>query len=99
MSHFQKIYDIVRMIPRGKVSTYGRVAQKLKIHPRVVGMALNKNPTPIVIPCHRVVGFNGHLRGYAGGIEKKRQLLLKEGVKFRNRMYVDLNSSLWLPKS
>lgn len=99
MSVFEKVYEVLLRIPKGKVTTYGRIAEMIGTTPRVVGFALNKNPHPIVVPCHRVVGSNGNLVGYAGGINKKRELLEKERVKFKDRMHVDLNSSLWLLKS
>lgn len=70
--------------------TYGEIAKKVGTSPRVVGFALHKNPTPITIPCHRVVGKNGYLRGYAAGLKKKKELLKKEGVKFIKGWQVEL---------
>ena len=95
MNVFEKVYKVLRRIPKGKVATYGAIAKKLGITPRVVGFALHKNPTPITVPCHRIVGQDGHLVGYAGGIEKKRKLLLKEGITFKDKMHVDLTKCLW----
>lgn len=92
---FGDIYKVVRKVPRGRVITYGRVAKIVGVHPRVVGIAMNRNPHPIVMPCHRVVGHDGNLVGYARGIDKKRELLKKEGVKFKDRVHVDLSKSLW----
>ena len=71
------VYEVVRRIPRGCVATYGQVAA-LAGRPRAarfVGFALHANPEPGVIPCHRVVGADGSLTGYAGGLECKRTLL------------------------
>lgn len=71
-------------IPRGRVSTYGRIAAHLG-HPgaaRAVGRALAQNPFPIVIPCHRAVRTDGDLGGYQGGVAMKRALLEQEGVVF-----------------
>lgn len=71
-------------IPRGWVSTYGRIAHHLA-RPgaaRAVGRALATNPFPLVIPCHRAVRSNGELGGYRGGPEMKRALLELEGVEF-----------------
>ena len=70
-------------IPRGWVSTYGRVARHLGIEggARAVGGALARNPFPIVIPCHRAIRSNGQLGGYQGGPEMKRALLELEGIK------------------
>ncbi len=74
-------------IPYGTVTTYGEIAQKLaakwgvkKMSAQAVGGAVGHNPISIIIPCHRVVGANGSLTGYAGGLEKKKQLLALEGV-------------------
>ena len=69
-------------IPRGWVSTYGRIGRHLGVErgARAVGSALARNPFPIVIPCHRAVRSNGELGGYQGGVEMKRALLEMEGV-------------------
>ncbi len=71
-------------IPRGWVSTYGRIAARLGVPggARAVGNALAKNLFPIVIPCHRAVRSGGKLGGYQGGLEMKRALLKMEGVGF-----------------
>lgn len=71
-------------IPRGRVSTYGRIAQQIGSAggARAVGRALAENPFPIVIPCHRAVRADGDLGGYQGGTEMKRALLAMEGVRF-----------------
>ncbi len=94
LSTFERIYDVVRSIPRGKVMTYGQVAL-LAGNPRwarVVGYALHKNPEPGVIPCHRVVNRNGRLApGFAfGGTDAQRMLLEGEGVTFLENGLVDL---------
>ena len=78
----RRIYEVVRTIPAGRVMSYGRVAA-LAGNPRGargVGFALHRNPEPGVIPCHRVVGSNGSLTGYAGGIRKKLALLELEHI-------------------
>lgn len=69
-------------IPFGSVSTYGSLAQRLgrPRAARAVGGALNRNPLPILIPCHRVLGGTGSLVGYAGGLDAKRYLLRLEGA-------------------
>ena len=71
-------------IPRGCVSTYGRIAAHLNCPraARAVGTALGRNPFPIVIPCHRAVRSDGALGGYRGGLPMKRALLQMEGVEF-----------------
>jgi len=94
----KKVYETIKKIPAGKVATYGQVA-KLVGKPkaaRAVGMALKNNPTPITVPCHRVVGSDGSLVGYSGtgGLATKRQLLKKEGVVFTGQK-VNLSQSHW----
>ena len=85
MNFYDKVYEAVLKIPKGKVATYGQIAA-LAGKPRaarVVGYALHKNPMPGVIPCHRVVGANGNLTGFSGGIQMKLQLLQHEGVDIK----------------
>jgi len=71
-------------IPRGWVSTYGRIARSLGIPggARAVGGALARNPFPIIIPCHRAIRANGELGGFQGGQSMKRALLELEGIEF-----------------
>lgn len=72
-----KVYKAVLKIPLGKVRTYGWVAKKIG-HPkayRAVGNALNKNPWPVIVPCHRVIASGGKLGGFSQGIDKKKKLL------------------------
>ena len=81
---FQKqVWEALRMIPPGTVMTYGQLATKLgrPLAYRAVGMTNALNPIAIVVPCHRLVGANGTLTGYAGGLERKRWLLAHEGVE------------------
>jgi len=79
---FQRlIWSCLRHIPYGVCWSYGQVAQ-LSGNPkavRAVGLANNKNPIPIIIPCHRVIGANGSLTGYGGGLDIKNHLLVHEG--------------------
>lgn len=81
-------------IPRGWVSTYGRIANHLGIRygARVVGGALARNPFPLIIPCHRAINADGSLGGYQGGIPMKRRLLEQEGVQFTNTGKVSMNN-------
>ena len=80
---FQRsVWREVSAIPYGQTTTYGELARRLgepNAH-RAVGAANGDNPLPIVVPCHRVVGSNGHLTGYAGGVDMKAFLLGLEGV-------------------
>ena len=74
-------------IPFGAVSTYQQIARRAgnEKASRAAGGALNQNPIPIVVPCHRVVGSNGALVGYAGGLDVKRRLLAIEGADVAKR--------------
>ncbi len=87
-SEFQKdVWKILCKIPYGKTMTYGEIAQKIaasrgleRMSAQAVGGAVGHNPISIIVPCHRVVGSNGSLTGYAGGLEKKIKLLTFEGA-------------------
>jgi methylated-DNA-[protein]-cysteine S-methyltransferase len=79
--HEQVLHELAR-VPYGQVDTYGHLAS-LVGRPkaaRAVGTVMNRNPIPIVLPCHRIVGSNGSLTGYAGGLDTKRKLLELEGT-------------------
>lgn len=94
MNTFEKIYEVVKSIPEGKVATYGQVAL-LAGNPRwarVVGYALHVNPEPGTIPCHRVVNREGKVApGFAfGGEGVQRQLLESEGIVFEPDGRIDL---------
>ncbi len=94
MNTFEKIYEVVKSIPEGKVATYGQVAL-LAGNPRwarVVGYALHVNPEPSIIPCHRVVNREGKVApGFAfGGEGVQRQLLESEGIVFETDGRIDL---------
>ena len=101
MSVFEKIYDVVRRIPKGRVATYGQVAL-LAGNPRwarVVGYALHNNPAPGVIPCHRVVSREGRVAEafVFGGGRAQRELLEKEGIVFEEDGRIDLNKYRYIP--
>jgi methylated-DNA-[protein]-cysteine S-methyltransferase len=78
-SEFQrKVWDQLRLIGWGETASYGQIAHRLghtNAASRAVGLANGRNPIPIVIPCHRVIGANGSLTGYAGGLDRKQLLL------------------------
>lgn len=81
----QAVWKLLLDIPQGRTTTYGALAQALREQgvsaaPQAVGGAVGHNPISILIPCHRVVGTNGSLTGYAGGVAAKRYLLELEGV-------------------
>lgn len=78
----QAVWAQMRAIPYGEVRTYGDLARALGSAPRAVGTACGRNPIPIMIPCHRVVGGGGRLTGFSGGkgVETKQALLAIEGA-------------------
>jgi len=80
----QEVLRACHRIPRGRVSTYGRIAEQCghRDAARAAGTALAANPFPIVIPCHRVIRSDGSLGGFGGGLRMKRALLAMEGVAF-----------------
>lgn len=87
-SDFQKeVWEILRSIPYGKTMTYGEIAKQIaarkgisRMSAQAVGGAVGHNKISVIVPCHRVVGANGSLTGYAGGIDKKIKLLTLEHV-------------------
>jgi O-6-methylguanine DNA methyltransferase len=83
----QKVWQAVYAIPFGEVTTYQNIARKIgkSNAVRAVGHANGSNPLPIVIPCHRVIGSNGDLCGYGGGLGLKMKLLKLEGVELKQR--------------
>ncbi len=79
----QSVWDLLKEIPYGETTTYGALALELG-NPRsvrAVGLANGRNPLPIVVPCHRVIGADGSLVGFGGGLDRKRKLLALEGVQ------------------
>lgn len=73
----QRVWSIVRAIARGEVRTYAQVARQAgsPAAARAVGQAMARNPWPVVVPCHRVLGSDGRLTGFGGGLEMKRRML------------------------
>ena len=96
-SEFRKsVWEILKQIPYGEVTTYGNIAKEMakklkkeKMSAQAIGGAVGHNPISIIIPCHRVVGADGSLTGYAGGLDKKIKLLMHENVDM---------SKLYIPK-
>ena len=80
-----RVWNALRTIPYGTTTTYGDLARRLGdiSQSRAVGAANGKNPIPIIVPCHRVIGANGDLTGFGGGLERKRWLLEHEGALMR----------------
>ena len=82
------VWELLRAIPYGQTTTYGSLAKRLAgerglshMSPQAVGGAVGHNPVSILVPCHRVLGANGSLTGYAGGLDKKKALLSLEGAR------------------
>jgi len=87
-SFSQKVYQLAKKVPSGKVTTYKQIGQALNSQAyQAVGQALKNNPSPPIIPCHRVVKNNGQIGGFCGqnkgkAVKRKVKLLKKEGIKF-----------------
>ncbi len=94
----QKVLDLVKKIPKGKITTYKEIGKALKKRGQVyraVGRALYNNKTPIIIPCHRVVASDGSLGGYSRGIKKKIALLKKEGIQIKKNKIINFKKILF----
>ena len=87
----KKIYKKLLEVPKGKVTTYGELAKSvgLKNGQRAVGKIMNKNPYPVIIPCHRVVKSDGYIGGYAYGDSIKSNMLIRGGIKIKNGKILD----------
>lgn len=83
----QRVWTRLLEIPWGETTSYGDIARRIgqPAAVRAVGAANGRNPIPIIVPCHRVVGADGSLTGYGGGLDAKRWLLDHEGVRLDNR--------------
>lgn len=85
----EQCYEILRKVPKGKVTTYKALAEKLGIKAyRHIGKIMNKNPYSFLksgdVPCHRVIGSDGSLVGFAQGLKKKAEMLKSEGIEIKN---------------
>ncbi len=87
----KKVWEMLLKIPYGKTKSYKEISEIVspnkKLAARAVGLAISKNPIPIIIPCHRVIGSNGKLIGYSGGIEKKIFLLSHENAQLKGEQH------------
>ncbi len=96
MNFNEKVYNLCKKIPKGKISTYKIIANKLNSKGyRAVGNALNKNPYAPQVPCHRIVNSKGHLHGFASGLNAKKLLLEKEGIKIKDYRVLDFEKVLY----
>jgi methylated-DNA-[protein]-cysteine S-methyltransferase len=93
----QKIYKKLLEVPKGQITTYGELAKAvgLKNGQRIVGKIMNKNPYPVIIPCHRVVMSTGKIGGYAYGEHVKIKLLNDEGIQIKNGQITDLKNRIY----
>jgi len=93
----QKIYKKLLEVPKGQVTTYGELAKAvgLKNGQRIIGKIMNKNPYPVIIPCHRVVMSTGKIGGYAYGEHVKIKLLNDEGIQIKNGKILDLKNRVY----
>jgi methylated-DNA-[protein]-cysteine S-methyltransferase len=91
----ERCYDLLRKVPKGKVTTYKALAKALKSKAyRAVGNAMNKNPYAPKVPCHRVINSNGEVGGFANGTKKKIEMLKKEGIEIKNNK-IDLKKYMY----
>ena len=81
----QRVWRELLTIPCGRTESYGSLAARLGSSARAVGSAVGRNPISVIIPCHRVIGADGNLTAYAGGLENKRKLLALEGYPVDER--------------
>jgi methylated-DNA-[protein]-cysteine S-methyltransferase len=93
----QKIYKKLLDVPKGQITTYGELAKAvgLKNGQRIIGKIMNKNPYPVIIPCHRVVMSTGKIGGYAYGEQIKINLLNDEGIQIKNGKIIDLKNRIY----
>lgn len=86
----EQCYALLLKIPKGRVSTYKAIATALNCRAyQAVGNAMNQNPNPINVPCHRVVNSDGRLGGYAFGVARKIKLLTQEGIVIQDGKVID----------
>ena len=93
----QKVYKKLLEVPKGQITTYGELAKAvgLKNGQRIIGKIMNKNPYPVIIPCHRVVMSTGKIGGYAYGEQIKINLLNDEGIQIKNGKIIDLKNRIY----
>ncbi len=88
-----EVYRKLLQVPKGKVTTYSELAKAvgLKNGQRTIGRIMNKNPFPVIVPCHRVILSNGKIGGYAWGEKIKTNMLSKEGIEIKKGKILDSN--------
>jgi methylated-DNA-[protein]-cysteine S-methyltransferase len=93
----QKVYKKLLEVPKGHITTYGELAKAvgLKNGQRAIGKIMNKNPYPVIIPCHRVVMSTGKIGGYAYGENVKTKMLSDEGIEIQNGKILELENKIY----
>jgi len=93
----EKVYKKLLQVPTGKITTYGELAKAVGLQngQRAIGKIMNKNPYPVIIPCHRVVSSDGSVGGYAFGQDVKTNMLTKEGIKIYNGKILDFGKIIY----
>ena len=92
----EKVYKKLLEVPKGKITTYGELAKAvgLKNGQRTIGKIMNKNPYPVIVPCHRVIKSDGKIGGYAWGEKVKAKMLSNEGIKIKKGKILDVETSI-----
>lgn len=93
----RKVYQKLLKVPKGKVTTYGDLAKAIGLEngQRVIGQIMNKNPFPVIIPCHRVVKSDGKVGGYYYGEKVKTKMLSDEGISVKNGKIQDWDKTIF----
>ncbi len=92
-----RVYQKLLKVPKGKVTTYGELAKAVGLEngQRVIGQIMNKNPFPVIIPCHRVVKSDGKIGGYYYGEKVKTKMLSDEGISVKNGKIQDWKETIF----
>ena len=93
----EKVYKKLLEVPKGKVTTYRDLAKAigLKNGQRIIGKIMNKNPYPVIIPCHRVIKSDGKIGGYAWGEKVKAKMLSNEGIKIKKDKILEVEKAIY----
>jgi methylated-DNA-[protein]-cysteine S-methyltransferase len=93
----QRVFKKLLSVPKGRVTTYGELAKAvgLKNGQRIIGQIMNKNPFPVIIPCHRVVKSDGRIGGYFYGKDVKTEMLCGEGISVKNGKIQDWEKAVF----
>jgi len=93
----KKVYKKLLEVPTGKITTYGELAKAVGMinGQRVVGKIMNKNPYPVIVPCHRVIKSDGKLGGYAYGEKIKSNMLSKEGIQISDGKILNFKEKIY----